>query len=209
MAAKALISFNEIASSHPLFSNLDIAPDWDQIFSNNYPMKLEIGFGNGSFIIDMAMREPRTNFIGLDMYHKGIRKTITRAEKRLIENIHIVYGDARNRTQSAFQNETLEAIYINFPDPWPKKRHIKRRLITASFVETLSNKLVSSGELRIATDCETYARDMLTFLENSSLENKAGSFKFSECRENIPQTKYEKNYLEQGKKIFYLDYIKR
>ena len=193
MAAKALISFNEIASSHPLFSNLDIAPDWDQIFSNNYPMKLEIGFGNGSFIIDMAMREPRTNFIGLDMYHKGIRKTITRAEKRLIENIHIVYGDARNRTQSAFQNETLEAIYINFPDPWPKKRHIKRRLITASFVETLSNQLVSSGELRIATDSETYARDMLTFLENSSLENKAGSFKFSEFRENIPQTKYEKN----------------
>jgi tRNA (guanine-N7-)-methyltransferase len=209
MAAKALISFNEIASSHPLFSNLDIAPDWDQIFPNKYPMKLEIGFGNGSFIIDMAMREPRTNFIGLDMYHKGIRKTITRAEKRLIENIHIVYGDARTRIQSAFQNETLETIYINFPDPWPKKRHIKRRLITASFVETLSNQLVSSGELRIATDSETYARDMLTFLENSSLENKAGSFKFSECRESIPQTKYERNYLEQGKKIYYLDYIKR
>jgi tRNA (guanine-N7-)-methyltransferase len=209
MAAKALISFNEITSSHPLFSNLDIAPDWDQIFPNKYPMKLEIGFGNGSFIIDMAMREPRINFIGLDMYHKGIRKTITRAEKRLIENIHIVYGDARYRTQSAFQNETLEAIYINFPDPWPKKRHVKRRLITASFVETLSNKLISSGELRIATDCETYARDMLTFLENSSLENKAGSFKFSENRENIPRSKYEKNYLEQGKKIYYLDYIKR
>jgi tRNA (guanine-N7-)-methyltransferase len=209
MAAKALISFNEIASSHPLFSNLDIAPDWDQVFPNKYPMKLEIGFGNGSFIIDMAMRDPRTNFIGLDMYHKGIRKTITRAEKRLIENIHIVYGDARIRTQSAFQNETLEAIYINFPDPWPKKRHIKRRLITASFVETLSNKLVSSGELRIATDCETYARDMLTFLENSSLENKTGSFKFAESREDIPQSKYEKNYLEQGKKIYYLDYIKK
>lgn len=209
MAAKVLIPFNEIASSHPLFSHLDATPNWDEIFPNKYPMKLEIGFGNGSFIIDMAMREPRTNFIGLDMYHKGIRKTITRAEKRLIENIHIVYGDARHRTQSAFQNETLEAIYINFPDPWPKKRHIKRRLITANFVEILSNKLISSGELRIATDCETYARDMLTFLENSSLENKADSFKFSKSRENIPQSKYEKNYLKQGKKIYYLDYIKR
>jgi tRNA (guanine-N7-)-methyltransferase len=209
MAAKALIPFNEIASSHPLFSHLDSAPNWGEIFPNKYPMKLEIGFGNGSFLIEMAMREPRTNFIGLDMYHKGIRKTITRAEKRLIKNIHIVYGDARHRTQSAFQNETLEAIYINFPDPWPKKRHIKRRLITASFVETLSNKLATSGELRIATDCETYAMDMLTFLENSSLENQAGSFKFSESRENIPQSKYERNYLKQGKKIYYLDYLKR
>ncbi len=209
MAVKALIPFDEIASSHPLFSHLDTAPNWDQIFSTNYPMKLEIGFGNGSFIIEMAMREPRTNFIGLDMYHKGIRKTITRAEKRLIENIHIVYGDARLRTQSVFKNETLEAIYINFPDPWPKKRHIKRRLITPNFIEILSSKLIPSGELRIATDCETYSRDMLTYLENSSLENKAGSFKFAESRENIPQSKYEKNYLEQGKKIYYLDYIKR
>ncbi len=208
MAAKALIPFHEIASSHPLFSHLDTAPNWDQIFPNNYPMKLEIGFGNGSFLIDMAMRETRTNFVGLDMYHKGIRKTITRAEKRLIENIHIVYGDARHRTQSIFPDESLELIYINFPDPWPKKRHIKRRLITANFVEVLSNKLISLGELKIATDCETYARDMLTFLENSSLKNKAGAFQFADSRENIPQSKYEKNYLKQGKKIYYLDYIK-
>ena len=209
MTAKTLISFKEIASSHPLFSHLDKTPKWEKIFPKNYPMKLEIGFGNGSFIIDMAMKEPRTYFVGLDMYHKGIRKTISRAEKRLIENIHIVYGDARHRIQSIFQDESLEAIYINFPDPWPKKRHTKRRLITANFVETLSNKLIPSGELKIATDCATYASDMLTFLENSSLKNKAGSFQFSFSRENIPQSKYEKNYLNQGKKIFYLDYIRR
>ncbi len=208
MAVKALIPFDEIASSHPMFSHLDATPDWNQIFPNNYPIKLEIGFGNGSFIIDMAMKEPKTNFVGVEMYHKGIRKTITRAEKRLIENIHVVYGDARKRTQSIFSDETLEAIYINFPDPWPKKRHVKRRLITANFVEILSNMLVPSGELRIATDCETYARDMLTFLENSSLRNKAGSFEFTNSREDIPQSKYEKNYIKQGKKIYYLDYIK-
>jgi tRNA (guanine-N7-)-methyltransferase len=209
MAAKVLIPFQEIVSNHPLFSHLETTPDWAQIFPNDYPMQLEIGFGNGSFLIDMAMRESRTNFVGLDMYHKGIRKTITRADKRLIENIHVVYGDARQRTESIFEKETLQAVYINFPDPWPKKRHIKRRLLTPSFIEILSNKLISSGELRIATDTESYARDILTYLENSSLENKAGSFQFLDSREDIPQSKYEKNYLIQGKKIYYLDFIKR
>ena len=209
MSAKVLIPFEEIVSNHPLFSHLETTPDWSQTFPNDYPMKLEIGFGNGSFLIDMAMREPRSNFVGLDMYHKGIRKTITRADKRLIENIHVVYGDARQRTESIFENETLQTIYINFPDPWPKKRHIKRRLLTPSFIETLSNKLISAGELRIATDTESYARDILTYLENSSLENKAGSFQFLDSRENIPQSKYEKNYIIEGKKIYYLDFIKR
>ena len=209
MTDQPLTSFDEISSSHPLFSHLDKIPNWKKIFSNRYQMKLEIGFGNGSFIIEMAMKEPRTNFIGIDMYRKGIRKTITRAEKRLLENIHIVYGDARQRTKSIFKNDSLNSIYINFPDPWPKKRHIKRRLFSPNFIEILSNKLVSSGELRIASDCEDYSREILNFLENSPLKNKAGPFQFTNYRENIPQSKYEKNFLQQGKKIYYLDYIKK
>ena len=78
--AKRLIPFDKIANEHPCFLDPEEQPDWKGLFQNEHPLKLEIGFGNGNFLIDMAIREPQSNFIGLDFYRKGIRKVITRMD---------------------------------------------------------------------------------------------------------------------------------
>lgn len=209
MSVKRLIPFEEIAENHPYFLDLESRPDWRGIFENAHPLKLDIGFGAGGFLLEMAIREPEANFVGIDMYHKGIRKIISRVDKLSIKNIRIVYGDAREKIDAIFSEEEVREIYINFPDPWPKKRHAKRRLIKPSFVETLAAKLMPQGELHLATDYESYAREMLTCLEaEQRLKNQSGPLSFSSWRGGIPKSKYEKNYLLAGKTIFYLDFVK-
>ena len=210
MSSKQLISFATLADGHPCFIDTDSPPDWPGLFENNRPIKLEIGFGNGNFLLEMAIREPECNFVGMDFYHKGIRKVITRIDKLCLKNIRIVYGDAREKLSYLFKNGELNAIYINFPDPWPKKRHIKRRLIKPAFVKLLADKLIPGKEIRLATDSESYAKEMLEYLEaETSLKNNIGEMAFLDNRENTPKTKYEKYFLNAGEKIYYLDFVKK
>jgi tRNA (guanine-N7-)-methyltransferase len=209
MTTKPLISFDEISEDHPFFLDVDESQDWASTFDNDFPLKLEIGFGTGNFLIEMAIREPNSNFVGLDFYHKGIRKVITRINKLQLENIRIVYGDAREKIPQIFADKELSEIYINFPDPWPKKRHIKRRLIKPQLIKSLSQKLVSKGEIRVATDSKNYAEEILiNFQSEPSLSNKNGKLGYQNKREDTPKTKYEKNFLSLGDKIYYMDFKK-
>ncbi|MFQ5444385.1 MAG: tRNA (guanosine(46)-N7)-methyltransferase TrmB, partial [Nitrospinales bacterium] len=166
MSAKPLISFEEVAEENPYFLCPTECPDWKSVFGNDHPLKIDIGFGGGSFLLEMAIREPECNFVGLDMYHKGIRKIVTRIDKLMIQNIRIVYGDAREKFPVIFKDGELSSIYINFPDPWPKKRHSKRRLIKPAFVHLLSNKLKQGGKIHVATDHESYAEEILYYFES-------------------------------------------
>ncbi len=210
MSAKSLISFDEIAAENPYFLDLDYQADWQEVFGNDHPLKLEIGFGNGSFLIEMAAREPEHNFIGLDFYHKGIRKAVTRIQKLQLQNIRIAYGDARERIPLLFGDESLYEAFINFPDPWPKKRHHKRRLIKPPFIEMLTQKLVRTGRLHIATDDAPYAREIVEVLEaEPGLQNKMGPGVFLKERWELPKSKYEKNFIHAGQKIYYLEYLKK
>ncbi len=210
MSLKNLISFDEIAGSNPNFIDIDYEPDWEAIFGNTNPLNLEIGFGVGNFLIEMAIREPDENFIGMDFYHKGIRKVITRIDRYQVPNIRIVYGDAKEKLPILFNEAKLNRIYINFPDPWPKKRHHKRRLIKPAFIKNLAVKLKPGGEIHIATDYEPYAIEILEFFEAEPLlTNKSGYRTFLAQKEGIPQTKYEKKFINSGEKIFYLEFIKR
>lgn len=209
MTAKPLISFDEISEDHPFFLDVDESPDWASTFENDFPLKLEIGFGTGNFIIEMAVREPNSNFVGLDFYHRGIRKVITRINKLQLENIRIVYGDAREKIPQIFEDNQLNEIFINFPDPWPKKRHIKRRLIKPQFIKSLSQKLENQGRIRVATDSKNYAEEiLLNFQSEPSLLNQNGKLGYLDIREDTPKTKYEKNFLSLGDKIYYMDFKK-
>ncbi len=209
-SAKNLISFDELESSgHPLFINTDERPDWPRIFENDHPLKLEIGFGNGRFLIELALQRQESNLIGLDFYHKGIRKSVTRLDKLMINNARICYGDARQKVPVLFQAGELSEIFINFPDPWPKKRHIKRRLIKPDFVHLLATLLEPGGTLRLATDSEPYAREMIVYLENEPLlKNKSGETQFFHERSDVPKTKYENYFIRNGHTIYYTDFIK-
>lgn len=210
MSSKPLISFAEVAEESPFFLDIDSRPDWSAEFANGNPVKLEVGFGNGKFLIEMAVREPETNFVGMDFYHKGIRKTITRINKLQLKNIRIVYGDAKERISHYFDDGGLKMIYINFPDPWPKKRHYKRRLIKPAFVELVADKLMQGGYVHIATDNEPYALEILEFFEaHPGFKNKIGPGVFLGNREDFPRSKYENNFINAGEKIYYLEFVKK
>ena len=209
MSFKNLISFEEIAESSSNFLDIETRPDWEELFGNSNPLNLEVGFGVGNFIIEMGIREPNENFIGIDFYHKGIRKVITRIAKYEICNARIVYGDAKEKIPLLFAPEELNRVYINFPDPWPKKRHHKRRLIKPNFIKILAEKLKCSGEIHIATDHEAYAMEILSFFEKDQLlKNKNGLGTFLFQKEGIPKSKYEKKFISAGERIFYLEYKK-
>ena len=153
-----LISFDEIAEESSFFYDIDQPLDWQEVFGNSNPLSLEVGFGNGKFLIEIAALNPQINFFGIDFYHKGIRKLVTRINKLQIQNIRILYGDARERIPQIFETDQLDSIFINFPDPWPKKRHIKRRLIKPKFISMLTSKVTPDGHIHLATDSESYAR---------------------------------------------------
>tara|TARA_B100000315_G_scaffold88782_1_gene81561 strand:- start:677 stop:2443 length:1767 start_codon:yes stop_codon:yes gene_type:complete len=199
----------KIKERDPWFLDIDELPDWQTQFGNHQPIKLEIGFGTGDFLIEMAARESHHNFIGIDFYHKGIRKLMTRIRNLGLNNIRVVHGDVRNKIPLLFQNETLDTVYINFPDPWPKKRHKKRRLIKPKFVKLLAQKLAPMGRVCLATDSGTYAREMLEYFNACSLlqnvERKSG---FLENRGDLPKTKFEKSFIYAGDKIHYLEYFR-
>ncbi len=209
MSFKNLISFEEIAENNSNFLDIDTKPNWEGVFSNSNPLNLEIGFGVGNFIIEMGIREPHENFIGIDFYHKGIRKVITRIAKYEICNARIVYGDAKEKIPLLFNPEQLNRVYINFPDPWPKKRHHKRRLIKPDFIKALAEKLKKGGEVHIATDHEAYAMEILELFEKErALKNKNGLGTFLFQKEGIPKSKYEKKFINAGERIFYLEFKK-
>ena len=209
MSFKNLISFDEIAENNTNFLDIDSRPNWEEVFGNHNPLNLEVGFGVGNFIIEMGIREPDENFIGMDFYHKGIRKVITRINKYQVENARIVYGDAKEKIPLLFNNEELSRVYINFPDPWPKKRHHKRRLIKPAFIKSLAEKLKLGGEIHLATDYESYALEILGFFEKEPmLRNKNGPGVFLPQKEGAPKSKYEKKFINAGERIFYLEFTK-
>ena len=204
-----LISFAKIAEEDLNFLDIDEWPDWQAQFGNSQPLKLEIGFGMGSFLIEMAAQEPRSNFIGMDFYHKGIRKLMTRKKKLQLENIRVAYGDVRIKIPLLFKDGELETVYINFPDPWPKKRHTKRRLIKPDFVKLIGQKLAPEGRIYLATDSEVYAMEMLECFNSEPLfQNQDPGSGFLGSREDLPKTKYEKNFINAGHKIYYLEFTR-
>ena len=206
---KPLISFAQIIEQDPYFLDIDERPDWQTQFGNTNPLKLEIGFGMGNFLIEMAAKEPDSNFIGIDFYHKGIRKIMTRIRNLQLENIRIVYGDIRSKISILCQDGELETVYINFPDPWPKKRHIKRRLIKPEFVNQLAQKLDLEGTAYLATDSESYAYEMLDYFNSETLfQNLDDNQGFIKERIDLPKSKYEKNFINAGEKVFYLEYLR-
>jgi tRNA (guanine-N7-)-methyltransferase len=193
----------------PCFLDVKENPDWQSQFGNTYPLKLEIGFGMGDFLISMAKREPDSNFIGIDFSQDGIQKLLARIHSLQLKNIRIVFGDVREKLPHLFKAEELNSIYINLPDPWPQKRHFKRRLIKPELVKQIVQKLAPKGRVYLATDSESYASEILDYFNPEvSLQNVHKETGIHHERKHLPKTKYEKSFLYAGDKIHYLEYFK-
>lgn len=166
--------------NHPL--------DFTQIFQKEGPIILEIGFGNGDTLVTLAKAYPEKNFIGIDVHKPGIGALLLKLEKFHLTNVKVFCADAID-VISSIPNESLSAVYLLFPDPWPKRKHHKRRIIQPEFVECIQKKLAIGGEFHLATDWEDYAHQIFDIvLQNPHL--KLQGFPSLEEKQR-PVTKFE------------------
>ena len=166
---------------------------------------VEIGFGNGEFLQRMASERPDGLFYGIEVSRNCIMKAAKRAKRSSIGNVRLLFGDARFLLNECFPEEGVDAIFMNFPCPWPKSRHAKRRVTSKHFVNSLAGVLKIGGFFELATDDEQYAREaamtipshpaiVMDFFESDSSRRR--------------RTKYEKKWLEAGKRIFLMRFRK-
>ena len=138
--------------------------DLDAAFGRRAPTVLEIGFGMGETTAAIALARPDLNFLGVEVFAAGIGALARRAEELKLANLRIVQHDAVEVVRDMLAPGSLAGVHVFFPDPWPKKRHHKRRLITPAFVALLADRLAPGGTLHCATDWQHYAQQMLEVL---------------------------------------------
>ena len=164
--------------------------------NNNQRFILEIGFGNGENLVDCAKKDPNSNFIGIEVYPSGIGQCLINANKYDLKNLRLLCNDAVDGFNKQIANESLDVINIFFPDPWPKKRHHKRRLISEDFIVLIKSKLRQNGLVHICTDWADYGRDISALFESMK------EFKPLEKFPKRLHTKFEKKGLASGHSIY-------
>ena len=131
--------------------------DWPRIFGRTAAIGVEIGFGMGQALLDWAERCPDMNLVGIEIYQPGIGALLAGIERRELTNLRVLQGRAEELVDASFPAASIAEMHIWFPDPWPKKRHHKRRLIQPAFTATVASRLAPGGTLRMATDWAPYA----------------------------------------------------
>ena len=140
--------------------------NFGELFMNSHDVTLEIGFGNGDSLLEMAIQQPKQNFLGIEVYEAGVGRLINEAKKNQLSNLKIIKEDAVEVLQNYIPDDSLSKFQLFFPDPWHKKRHHKRRIIQTSFLDILTKKLKTDGIVHIATDWEDYAEHIMEPLES-------------------------------------------
>ncbi|MBJ6725327.1 tRNA (guanosine(46)-N7)-methyltransferase TrmB [Geomesophilobacter sediminis] len=201
-------SFIQIESPNYLKpEELSSPADWKTVFGNDRPLALEIGCGVGDFILKTALDEPDTNFIAIDFYNKGCWKSCRRLDKHGVSNVRVLRDEARLFVTERIAKGSLSAVYINCPDPWPKKRHRKRRLVNREFVEFMLDYLVPGGDFFFATDFDDYGIDVAQALPGvERLENQFAPDLYRHDFPGYHLSKYMRKFMAEGKQIYFVHY---
>ena len=178
--------------------------DWTAVFGREAPLSLEIGCGTGHFITALAGRHLENNFLAIDIYNKGCLKSCRKLEAAGLTNVRVMRVEARELLLRAMPDESLEAIYINCPDPWPKKRHRDRRLVNRAFLELALHRLRSDGELFFASDQRDYAEEVAAALAKLPAFRNQLPAAFVTELPGYPLSKYMRRFLAQGLPIHFL-----
>lgn len=167
------------------------------LFGRTAPVVIEIGFGMGHTTAEIAQARPDTDFIGVEVYTPGVGSLLKHIEQRGLTNLRIIQADAVNVLHHRIAPATLAGVHVYFPDPWPKARHHKRRLIQPTFVRLLTSRLAQGGYLHCATDWQPYAEQMLEVLAaEPDLQNTATDY--APRPDWRPLTKFENRGLKLG-----------
>ncbi|WP_431220761.1 tRNA (guanosine(46)-N7)-methyltransferase TrmB [Leifsonia xyli] len=186
----------------------DGAPlDLDLAFGRTAPRVVEIGFGNGENLLTLAERHTDRDFLGIEVHGAGIGRVLGAMRDRGLTNIRIVRHDAVEVFDRGIAPGGIDEILVFFPDPWPKARHHRRRLIQPDVARLLTRALRPDGVLRLATDWEPYAEHMIEVLDaEAGLVNVAGDERFVPRPDDRPVTKFERRGERLGHAIFDLEY---
>lgn len=173
--------------------------DLDAAFGRSAPRHCEIGFGDGTALAAAAAAHPDIDFLGIEVHEPGVGRLLLAIEDRELTNVRIIRHDAVEVVGRWLPAASLDRVNIFFPDPWPKKRHHKRRLIQPPFLAALHRVMRPGAVLHLATDWEHYAEQMLEVADASpGFENLAGEGRFSPRPEERPQTRFENRGLRLG-----------
>jgi tRNA (guanine-N7-)-methyltransferase len=182
--------------------------DLARVFGRSNPKILEIGFGMGETTAAIAALQPEHDFLAIDVHAPGVGSLLRLIDRDQLTNVRIVSHDAVDVVHHMISPGTLAAAHVFFPDPWPKKRHHKRRLLQPAFVHALAERLAPGGYVHTATDWEDYAIEMLATLSNeSSLANSATDFAPRPAYR--PLTKFERRGLARGHGVWDLVFSRR
>jgi len=184
----------------------EVPVHWQDVFENAFPLDLEIGIGNGSFLVPFAKDHPDRNMIGIEIEGVYLKKANKKLLKQTISNARLLIGDAKFLTWKLFADESIDDVYINYPDPWFKKRHKKRRLINPISLRLLALKMRSV--LTIATDDEEYRDWVIRSIHETKCFDPIFPNTYVNELENYYSTKYEKKWKDQGKPVFYMKFRK-
>ena len=186
----------------PLFGiAYDAAPfDFDAAFARRAPKFLEIGFGMGETTARIAADHPQNDYLGIEVHTPGVGGLLRLIDAQRLSNIRIIQHDAVEVVAHMIPPASLSGIHVFFPDPWPKKRHHKRRLLQPAFVHLLAGRLQSGGYLHVATDWEEYASQILEVLSGEELlVNSVEGF--APRPDHRPLTKFESRGLKLGHQV--------
>ena len=189
-------------------SLFDGAPaSWPEVFQREAPLVLEIGFGMGDSLLEMAANEPDKDFIGIEVYPPGAGRLVSNAVDKGISNLKVYLADAVDVLDDCISEQSLSRVQIYFPDPWHKKKHNKRRLVQEPLVEKIRDKLMVGGVFHLATDWQPYAKQMLEVINNvTGFQNTAQQGGYSLRPVYRPETKFERRGLKLGHGVWDLMY---
>ena len=201
---------NALEKLWPIYG-LEIAKgliDPEQVFGRKAPLVMEIGFGMGDSLLQMAQQNPHKDFIGIEVHKPGVGRLLHEIADKGISNLRVYCHDAKEILRDCIAEQSLDCVQIFFPDPWHKKKHNKRRLVQSPFIEALRPKLKLGGTIHMATDWVPYAEHMMEVMSaQAHFSNAAGAQNFSLATDR-PLTKFEKRGQRLGHAVNDLIFIR-
>ena len=203
-----------MSQEKPFNNSLDVSVfslpiSTEEIFGNTSSTALEIGFGEGEFLVDVAKNSPDWNYLGIEIKYFRYKKALRLALNEGLRNVKLLHFDADLAVEQVFAPGSFDRVYINFPDPWPKDRHQKHRIINDRFLDNLHRLMKDGSILEFTSDHLDYVTHTIEhFDRHAKFSNNYGEKGYSTTIENRPQTKYEMEFVEEKREIYYLSFKK-
>ncbi|MCG2634086.1 MAG: tRNA (guanosine(46)-N7)-methyltransferase TrmB [Gammaproteobacteria bacterium] len=187
------LALDELSDVYGISSEAPRPLDFDQLFGRSAPRVLDIGFGVGDALVEMASANSDQDFIGVDVFRGGVGNLYRQLAERQLTNVRAVCDDAVDLLKQQIAPGSLNRVNLFFPDPWPKAKHHKRRLVQAPFLELIRSRVAVGGHIHLATDWAEYAEFMLAQIAQvEGLRNTAGEGQYAARPASRPLTKYER-----------------